>query len=110
MSFGNIYNVDVTDAFSGDALPTIQSAIKAFYVNGDQPVIDSVHYAKVVKCDMRGAAQFSVSFNRENNMTAVLLPSGEYGVTYMGGIDRIEFAESTTLTWLQVEWAQAAIV
>lgn len=110
MSFGNIYNVDVSNAFSGDALATVQSEIKAAYTNNDQPVIDDVHYAKVVKCDMRAAEAFSVSFNRENNMTAVLLPSGEYGVTYTGGIDRIDFAESTTLTWLQVEWAQAAIV
>jgi hypothetical protein len=40
-------------------------------------------------------------------MKAVKMPSGEYGVTYQGGIDRIDFAASTTLTWFQVEWAFA---
>lgn len=104
MSFGNIYNVDVTSAFTGDALNQVQSEIKAEYA------IDDVHYAKIVKCDIRSAAQFDVSFNSQNDMTAVLLPSGEYGVTYQGGIDRIEFAETATLTWMQVEWAFAAVV
>lgn len=101
MSFGNIYNVDTTAAFTGNAIEAVQSAIETEYD------IDSVHYAKIVKCDMRSANPFEVDFNRQNSMKAVKMPSGEYGVTYQGGIDRIDFAESTTLTWFQVEWAFA---
>lgn len=103
MSFGNIYSVDVSNAFNGDAIATVQSAIKEKYG------IDDVHYAKIVKCDMRSATEFEVSFNRENAMQSVKMPSGEYGVTYEGGIDRIDFTSSTTLTWFQVEWAFAGI-
>lgn len=104
MSFGNIYNIDTTSAFTGDVLSNVQDAIRAEYG------IDSVHYAKVVKVDMRSASSFTVSVNAENTMKAVLMPSGEYGVTYKGGIDRLTFAESATLTWLQVEWAFAPVV
>lgn len=103
MSFGNIYNVDVTSDMTGDVLSTVQTAIGSAYS------IDSVHYAKVVKCDMRSAESFEVSFNEDTKMTAVLMASGEYGVTYMGGIDQIDFEETTTLTWFQVEWAFAGI-
>ena len=99
MSLGNIYSVDVSSAFSGDAIADVQSAIKTEYS------IDDVHYAKLVKCDMRSATEFEVSFNRENLMK----PSGEYGVTYVGGIDQINFASSTTLTWFEVEWGYAGI-
>lgn len=101
MSFGNIYNVDTTAAFSGNAIEAVQSAVETEYE------FDSAHYAKIVRCDMRSASEFEVSFNSQNSMKAVKMPSGEYGVTYQGGIDRIDFAESTTLTWFQVEWAFA---
>ena len=104
MSLGNIYNVDVTTAFQGDVIGDVQSAIRTKYG------IDAAHYAKIVKVDMRAAESFAVSMNRENQMTAVMMPSGEYGVTYAGGIDRIDFSASTTLTWLQVEWAFGAVV
>lgn len=103
MSLGNIYSVDVSNAFSGDAIADVQSAIKTEYS------IDDVHYAKLVKCDMRSATEFEVSFNRENMMKSVKMPSGEYGVTYVGGIDQINFAASTTLTWFEVEWGYAGI-
>lgn len=104
MSFGNIFNVDVSAAFSDDAIGGIQSTIQTEYG------IDDVHYPKIVKCDMRSATKFTVSFNRENLMQAVRMPSGEYGVCYEGGIDQIFFAEPTTLTWMQVEWAYAGKV
>lgn len=101
MSFGNIFSVDVSAAFSDDAIGGIQSTIQTEYG------IDDVHYPKIVKCDMRSADKFTVSFNRENLMEAVRMPSGEYGVCYEGGISQIFFAEETTLTWMQVEWAYA---
>lgn len=104
MSFGNIFSADVSAAFSGDAIGGIQSTIQTEYG------IDDVHYPKIVKCDMRSADKFTVSFNRENLMEAVRMPSGEYGVCYEGGIDQIFFAEETTLTWMQVEWAYAGKV
>lgn len=104
MSFGNIFSVDVSAAFSGDSIGGIQSTIQTEYG------IDDAHYPKIVKCDMRSADKFTVSFNRENLMEAVRMPSGEYGVHYEGGIDQIFFAEKTTLTWMQVEWAYAGKV
>ena len=103
VNLGNIYNVDVKSAVNGDAISGVQSAIASEYG------IDTAHYAKIVKCDMRSATAFTVRFNSENELTAVLLPSGEYGVTYMGGIDQILFSKSTTLTWFQVEWGYAGI-
>lgn len=104
MSFGNIFNVDVSNSFSDDAISGIQEIISAEYG------MDSVHYPKIVQCDMRSADKFTVSFNRQNLMEAVRMPSGEYGVCYKGGIDQIYFAQETTLTWMQVEWAEAAKV
>lgn len=104
MSFGNIFSVDVSNPFSDDVIGGIQSTIQTEYG------IDDVHYPKIVKCDMRSADKFTVSFNRENLMQAVRMPSGEYGVCYRGGIDQIFFAEPTTLTWMSVEWAYAGKV
>lgn len=101
MNWGNIYNVDTTSAFTGDVIGTVQSAIKAAFFDGD------THYPLIGVCDMRAADTFTVAFNRENKLTAVKMPSGEYGVHYEGGIGRIEFAEATTLTWFQVQWAPA---
>lgn len=104
MNWGNIYSVDVSQAMSGDVLPDVKGSIKSAYG------LDAVHEAKIGKCDMRAAAAFEVAFNGENKMTAVKMPSGEYGVAYEGGIDRIDFKAETTLTWMQVEWAVAGIV
>lgn len=101
MNWGNIYNVDTTSAFTGDVIGTVQSAIKAEFFDGD------THYPLIGVCDMRSADEFTVTFNKENTLKAVKMPSGEYGVTYGGGIDQIEFAASTTLTWFQVQWAYA---
>lgn len=103
MSWGNIYNVAVTSAFDGDALPTVKSAIQTAYFD------DDTHYPMIGVCEMRAADTFTVTFNKENTLTAVKMPSGEYGVKYVGGIDQIKFAESTTLTWFQVQWAYAGV-
>lgn len=103
MSWGNIYNADVSKALSGDVLATVQGAIETKYA------IDTSHYPMIGVCDMRAADAFTVTFNAENTMTSVKMPSGEYGVTYKGGIDQITFAASTTLTWFQVQWAYAGV-
>lgn len=103
MSWGNIYNVSVTSAFSGDALPAVKNAIHTAYFD------DDTHYPIIGVCDMRAADAFTVTFNKENTLAAVKMPSGEYGITYVGGIDQIKFEASTTLTWFQVQWAYAGV-
>lgn len=103
MSWGNIYNVAVTSAFDGDALPVVKSAIQAAYFD------DDTHYPMIGVCEMRAADTFTVTFNKENTLAAVKMPSGEFGITYAGGIDQIKFATSTTLTWFQVQWAHAGV-
>lgn len=101
MNWGSIYNVDVTSALTGDVLADVQEAIQT------EQGMDEGHYPLIGVCDMRAADTFTVAFNRANKLTAVKMPSGEYGVHYEGGIGRIEFAEATTLTWFQVQWAPA---
>lgn len=101
MNWGSIYNVDVTSALTGDVLADVQEAIQT------EQGMDAGHYPLIGVCDMRAADTFTVAFNRENKLTAVKMPSGEYGVHYEGGIGKIEFAEATTLTWFQVQWAPA---
>ena len=79
MSWGNIYNVAVTSAFDGDALPAVKSAIQAAYFD------DDTHYPMIGVCEMRAVDTFTVTFNKKNTLTAVKMPSGEYGITYAGG-------------------------
>lgn len=103
MPLGNIYQVDVSSAFTAaeNQLQGIRDAIR------EAKSIDNAHTAKVLLADMRSASSFTVMLNRMDEVTAVLLPSGEYGVTYIGGIDRVIFTEDTTLTYFQVQWAYA---
>lgn len=104
MSFGNIYSVDVQSAFSDDVLGTIEKAITA------ECDIDDAHYPKIIQCDIRSGTKFAVRFNAECKMEAARLPSGEYGVCFHGGIDRIVFEDLETVSWMQVEWAYAGKV
>lgn len=103
MPLGNIYQVDVSSAFVAeeDQLQNIRDAIR---VAKD---IDNAHTAKILLVDMRSENSFTVMLNRMDVVTAVKMPSGEYGITYIGGIDRVIFTEEATLTWFQVQWAYA---
>lgn len=103
MPLGNIYQVDVGTAFAAeeDQLQSIRDAIRL------EKGIDDAHTAKVMLVDMRSESSFTVMLNRMDEVTAVKMPSGEYGVTYIGGIDRVIFTENATLTWFQVQWAYA---
>lgn len=103
MPLGNIYQVDVSTAFAAeeDQLQSIRDAIRV------AKNVDNAHTAKIMLVDMRSESSFTVMLNRMDVVTAVKMPSGEYGVTYIGGIDRVIFTEEATLTWFQVQWAYA---
>lgn len=103
MPLGNIYQVDVSTAFAAeeDQLQSIRDAIR------EAKDIDNAHTAKIMLVDMRSDSSFTVMLNRMDVVTAVKMPSGEYGITYIGGIDRVIFSGESTLTWFQVQWAYA---
>lgn len=103
MPLGNIYQVDVSTAFAAedDQLQSIRNAIRV------AKSIDDEHTAKILLVDIRSESSFTVQLNRMDVVAAVKMPSGEYGVTYIGGIDRVIFAEEANLTWFQVQWAYA---
>lgn len=103
MPLGNIYQVDVSTAFAAeeDQMQSIRDAIRV------AKNVDDAHTAKIMLVDMRSESSFTVMLNRMDVVTAVKMPSGEYGVTYIGGIDRVIFTKEATLTWFQVQWAYA---
>lgn len=104
MIYGNLYDADVSNEFSGgiDYFQTLRSEIAR---NDTNDVLKGVWSPSIYSLKMVSASAFSCTFLLGSDpVEAVSMEDGTYQISYVGGIELIQFTTSTTLTQLQIDW------
>lgn len=108
MTYGNLYNADVTSPFSGgvDYLEPLRNEIAE---DDGGSILKGIWYPSIYSLKMISESQFHCTFLiGEDPVTAEDAGDGTYQILYVGGIELIQFEESTTLTKLEIDWCADA--